>query len=127
MELEDLSCPLNRATKPALPRKLAKLLDEKRLKSGKLHQNGWWLRWSPRLGQRRIKGRCCPGRVKQSISNLGAKCARKGIDFSQGGNERARVAVYLVPEVRELFTPCFGVVHGLWRHIPKRFDDYKSD
>ena len=46
---------------------------------------------------------------------------RKGLAFSQIYDVRA-VRV-LVPEMRDCYT-ALGIVHTLWRHIPKEFDDY---
>src|SRR5690606_10807975 len=60
------------------------------------------------------------GRAKH-IYSIWRKMKKKGLEFSQIYDVRAlRV---LVPEVRDCYT-ALGIVHTLWRHIPKEFDDY---
>ncbi|PTQ71496.1 GTP diphosphokinase [Pseudomonas sp. GV071] len=60
------------------------------------------------------------GRAKH-IYSIWRKMQRKGLAFSQIYDVRAlRV---LVPEMRDCYT-ALGIVHTLWRHIPKEFDDY---
>ncbi len=60
------------------------------------------------------------GRAKH-IYSIWRKMQKKGLQFSQIYDVRA-VRV-LVPEVRDCYT-ALGIVHTLWRHIPKEFDDY---
>ena len=60
------------------------------------------------------------GRAKH-IYSIWRKMQKKGLLFSQIYDVRA-VRV-LVPEVRDCYT-ALGIVHTLWRHIPKEFDDY---
>ncbi|MBI6909718.1 GTP diphosphokinase [Pseudomonas palleroniana] len=60
------------------------------------------------------------GRAKH-IYSIWRKMQRKGLAFSQIYDVRA-VRV-LVPEMRDCYT-ALGIVHTLWRHIPKEFDDY---
>jgi GTP pyrophosphokinase len=60
------------------------------------------------------------GRAKH-IYSIWRKMQRKGLQFSQIYDVRA-VRV-LVPHVRDCYT-ALGIVHTLWRHIPKEFDDY---
>jgi GTP pyrophosphokinase len=60
------------------------------------------------------------GRAKH-IYSIWRKMQRKGLEFSQIYDVRA-VRV-LVPEMRDCYT-ALGIVHTLWRHIPKDFDDY---
>jgi GTP pyrophosphokinase len=60
------------------------------------------------------------GRAKH-IYSIWRKMQRKGLEFSQIYDVRA-VRV-LVPEMRDCYT-ALGIVHTLWRHIPKEFDDY---
>src|SRR3546814_13895206 len=60
------------------------------------------------------------GRAKH-IYSIWRKMQKKGLQFSQIYDVRA-VRV-LVPEVRDCYT-ALGIVHTLWRHIPKQFDDY---
>ena len=60
------------------------------------------------------------GRAKH-IYSIWRKMQRKGLQFSQIYDVRA-VRV-LVPKVSDCYT-ALGIVHTLWRHIPKEFDDY---
>ena len=60
------------------------------------------------------------GRAKH-IYSIWRKMQKKGLQFSQIYDVRA-VRV-LVPEVRDCYT-ALGIIHTLWRHIPKEFDDY---
>lgn len=60
------------------------------------------------------------GRPKH-IYSIWKKMQNKNIDFHNVFDVRA-VRV-LVPEIRDCYA-VLGVVHGLWRHIPKEFDDY---
>ncbi len=60
------------------------------------------------------------GRAKH-IYSIWRKMQRKGLEFSQIYDVRA-VRV-LVPEVRDCYT-ALGIVHTLWRHIAREFDDY---
>jgi GTP pyrophosphokinase len=60
------------------------------------------------------------GRVKH-IYSIWRKMNRKNLDFSDIYDVRAiRI---LVPEVRDCYA-ALGIVHSLWQHIPKEFDDY---
>jgi len=60
------------------------------------------------------------GRAKH-IYSIWRKMQRKGIGFSQVYDIRAiRI---LVHETRDCYAT-LGLVHGLWRNIPKEFDDY---
>lgn len=60
------------------------------------------------------------GRAKH-IYSIWRKMKRKELKFSQIYDVRA-VRV-LVPELADCYTT-LGIVHTLWRHIPKEFDDY---
>ena len=114
-ELEDLSF---RYLHSASYKKIAKLLDEKRLTrenyidlvieqlTGVLNKNGIEAELS--------------GRAKH-IYSIWRKMQRKGIGFSQVYDIRA-VRV-LVPELKDCYA-ALGLVHGLWRNIPNEFDDY---
>ena len=60
------------------------------------------------------------GRPKH-INSLWRKMQRKRLDFEQIFDVRA--VRILVQEEKDCYA-ALGVVHGLWRHIPKEFDDY---
>ncbi|MET1254170.1 GTP diphosphokinase [Aliikangiella maris] len=60
------------------------------------------------------------GRAKH-IYSIWKKMQRKQVGFEEIYDVRA-VRV-LVPEIRDCYS-VLGVVHGLWKHIPKEFDDY---
>ncbi|MGK0440381.1 MAG: GTP pyrophosphokinase [Pseudohongiellaceae bacterium] len=114
-ELEDLSFRYIHAESY---KKIAKLLDEKRLKregyidevqdqlTGVLTKNGI---------QSELTGRA------KHIYSIWRKMQRKGIGFSQVYDIRA-VRV-LVPELKDCYA-ALGLVHGLWRNIANEFDDY---
>ena len=63
------------------------------------------------------------GRPKH-IFSIWRKMQRKGVDFNQVFDVRA-VRV-LVKKEAECYG-VLGVVHGLWRHIPREFDDYVAN
>ena len=114
-ELEDLSF---RYLDPDLYKKIARLLDEKRLGREQyiadvreqlrqeLHNNGVVAEVS--------------GRPKH-IYSIYKKMKRKGVDFSEVYDVRA-VRV-LVNDLKDCYT-ALGVVHSLWQPIPGEFDDY---
>jgi len=114
-ELEDLSF---RYLEPDLYKKIARLLDEKRLGREQyiadvreqlrqeLHKNGVAAEVS--------------GRPKH-IYSIYKKMKRKGVDFSEVYDVRA-VRV-LVNDLKDCYT-ALGVVHSLWQPIPGEFDDY---
>ncbi|MGI4840433.1 MAG: GTP diphosphokinase [Janthinobacterium lividum] len=114
-ELEDLSF---RYLEPEQYKQIAKLLHERRLDRerfisdvmGQLHNE---------LLDTGVKADIS-GRAKH-IYSIWRKMQRKGLEFSQIYDVRA-VRV-LVPEMRDCYT-ALGIVHTLWRHIPKEFDDY---
>ncbi|MGX5201708.1 GTP diphosphokinase [Aliikangiella sp. IMCC44632] len=60
------------------------------------------------------------GRAKH-IYSIWKKMQRKQVGFDEIYDVRA-VRV-LVPEIQDCYS-VLGVVHGLWKHIPKEFDDY---
>ncbi len=60
------------------------------------------------------------GRPKH-IYSIWKKMQRKGVDFEHVYDVLAvRILVDTIPQCYGVL----GVVHGLWRHIPKEFDDY---
>ena len=60
------------------------------------------------------------GRVKH-IYSIWRKMQKKGLQFSEIYDVRA--VRILVPQVRDCYT-ALGIVHTLWRHIAREFDDY---
>ncbi|PCM43660.1 GTP diphosphokinase [Marinobacter sp. ANT_B65] len=114
-ELEDLSF---RYLHETAYKKIAKLLDEKRL-----DRDGYIRRVIDTL-QSELKASgidaSLSGRAKH-IYSIWRKMRIKGIDFSQVYDIRA--VRILVPEVRDCYA-ALGIVHTLWRHIPNEFDDY---
>jgi len=114
-ELEDLSF---RYLHETAYKKIAKLLDEKRL-----DRDGYIRRVIGTL-QAELKASgiesSLSGRAKH-IYSIWRKMRIKGIDFSQVYDIRA--VRILVPEVRDCYA-ALGIVHTLWRHIPNEFDDY---
>ncbi|MDF1763620.1 MAG: bifunctional (p)ppGpp synthetase/guanosine-3',5'-bis(diphosphate) 3'-pyrophosphohydrolase, partial [Oleibacter sp.] len=114
-ELEDLAF---RYLKPDAYKRIAQLLDEKRLS-----RQDYVVQVVDAL-QNAISaaGIACDvvGRAKH-IYSIWRKMNRKNLDFSQIYDIRA--VRILVPELRDCYA-ALGIVHGLWRHIPNEFDDY---
>ncbi|MDF3132214.1 GTP diphosphokinase [Pseudomonas extremaustralis] len=114
-ELEDLSF---RYLEPDQYKQIATLLHERRLDRERFITDV--------MGQLRAELQATgvdadiSGRAKH-IYSIWRKMQRKGLAFSQIYDVRA-VRV-LVPEIRDCYT-ALGIVHTLWRHIPKEFDDY---
>jgi len=114
-ELEDLAF---RYLQPDAYKKIARLLDEKRLARQDYIDNV-----VHKLHEEILAcGIKCDvyGRAKH-IYSIWRKMNRKNLDFSQIYDIRA--VRILVPELRDCYA-ALGVVHGLWRHIPNEFDDY---
>ena len=114
-ELEDLSF---RYLEPEQYKQIATLLHERRLDREQYITNVMQ-QLRDELEATGIKADVS-GRAKH-IYSIWRKMQRKGLQFSQIYDVRA-VRV-LVPEVRDCYT-ALGIVHTLWRHIPKEFDDY---
>lgn len=114
-ELEDLSF---RYLEPEQYKQIAKLLHERRL-DREQYIADVMQQLRDELTATGIKPDIS-GRAKH-IYSIWRKMQRKGLQFSQIYDVRA-VRV-LVPEVRDCYT-ALGIVHTLWRHIPKEFDDY---
>ena len=114
-ELEDLSF---RYLEPDQYKQIAKLLHERRL-DREQYIADVMNQLREELAATGIKSDIS-GRAKH-IYSIWRKMQRKGLQFSQIYDVRA-VRV-LVPEVRDCYT-ALGIVHTLWRHIPKEFDDY---
>ncbi|MDG9928746.1 MULTISPECIES: GTP diphosphokinase [Pseudomonas] len=114
-ELEDISF---RYLEPDQYKQIAKLLHERRL-DREQYIADVMQQLRDELTATGIKADIS-GRAKH-IYSIWRKMQRKGLQFSQIYDVRA-VRV-LVPEVRDCYT-ALGIVHSLWRHIPKEFDDY---
>ena len=114
-ELEDLSF---RYLHPDAYKKIAKLLDERRVDRdeyiGRVVDELYGA-----LARVNIESDIS-GRAKH-IYSIWRKMTRKNIDFYQVYDIRA-VRV-LVPDIRDCYA-ALGVVHNLWQHIPREFDDY---
>lgn len=116
-EMEDLSF---RFLEPDLYKKIAGLLDEKRLgREGYIAAVTDQLR--SELAQAGVKAEVT-GRPKH-IYSIYKKMKRKKVEFSDVYDVRA-VRV-LVDSVGDCYT-ALGIVHNLWQPIPKEFDDYIS-
>jgi GTP pyrophosphokinase len=114
-ELEDLSF---RYLEPEQYKQIAQLLHERRL-DREQYINNVVQQLKDELTATGISSEI-DGRAKH-IYSIWRKMQKKGLQFSQIYDVRA-VRV-LVPEVRDCYT-ALGIVHTLWRHIPKEFDDY---
>ena len=114
-ELEDLSF---RYLHSSAYKKIARLLDEKRLDRESYIKRVITELQEP-LADSGIQAELS-GRAKH-IYSIWRKMRRKGIDFSQVYDVRA--VRILVPQVRDCYA-ALGIVHTLWRHIPNEFDDY---
>jgi GTP pyrophosphokinase len=116
-ELEDLAL---RILEPALYKKMAKLLDERRVdREDYLTQVMAQLR--EELQRANVQGEVS-GRPKH-IYSIWRKMKLKHLDFDRVYDVRA-VRV-LVSDLKDCYT-VLGVVHGLWQPIPGEFDDYIS-
>jgi GTP pyrophosphokinase len=114
-ELEDLAF---RYLQPDSYKKIAQLLDEKRLTRQSYIENVVQRMRDELL----LAGIKCDvyGRAKH-IYSIWRKMSRKNLDFSQIYDIRA--VRILVPEIKDCYAT-LGIVHSLWRHIPHEFDDY---
>ncbi|MDQ5887009.1 MAG: pyrophosphokinae [Pseudomonadota bacterium] len=114
-ELEDLAF---RFIEPQLYKKIAKLLDEKRLDRERFIADVIAaIRQELELAG--VKGEVS-GRPKH-IYSIYKKMQKKHLDFSEVYDVRAiRV---LVEDIKDCYT-VLGIVHNLWQPIPGEFDDY---
>ena len=116
-ELEDLSF---RFLEPELYKRIAAMLDEKRLE-----REQYIRRAIATLGAELeavgVKGEI-HGRPKHLYS-IWNKMRSKSLDFSEVYDVRALRVI--VPSVKDCYS-ALGVVHNLWQPIPKEFDDYIS-
>jgi GTP pyrophosphokinase len=116
-ELEDLSF---RYLEPELYRKIAQMLDQKRVEREHYISNAIEL-----LGDELKKLGLNPqvtGRPKH-IYSIWNKMRLKQLDFSDVHDVRALRVI--VPTAGDCYS-VLGVVHDLWEPIPKEFDDYIS-
>ena len=116
-ELEDLSF---RFLEPDLYKRIAGMLDEKRL------EREQYIRRAIAALQAELEAAGVKaeshGRPKHLYS-IWNKMRTKSLDFSQLYDVRALRVI--VPEVKDCYT-ALGVVHNLWQPIPREFDDYIS-
>src|SRR4051812_6309464 len=116
-ELEDLSF---RFLEPELYKRIAGMLDEKRLeREHNIRRAVGAL--GHELEAAGVRGEI-HGRPKH-IYSIWNKMRTKSLDFSQVYDVRALRVI--VPSVKDCYT-ALGVVHNLWQPIPKEFDDYIS-
>ena len=116
-ELEDLSF---RYLEPELYKRIAQMLDEKRLERQRYIARAI-ATLERELQTAGVEGELT-GRPKH-IYSIWNKMRTKGLDFSELYDVRALRVI--VPEVKDCYT-ALGVVHNLWQPIPKEFDDYIS-
>ena len=116
-ELEDLSF---RFLEPELYKRIAGMLDEKRLEREQ-YIAGAMKTLAQELGAVGVKAQIT-GRPKH-IYSIWNKMRGKSLDFSEVYDVRALRVI--VPEVKDCYS-ALGVVHNLWQPIPKEFDDYIS-
>ncbi len=117
-ELEDLSF---RFLHPETYKKIAKMLDEKRIEREQFIADAI----------ERLKGELSTlgidaevyGRPKH-IYSIWNKMRKKGVEFSEVYDIRALRVI--VEGVKDCYT-ALGVVHNIWTPIPKEFDDYISN
>ena len=114
-ELEDLSF---RYLHPDVYKKIAKLLDEKRL-DREQYMVDFVDYLSEQLKKAGIKGSVY-GRPKH-IYSIWKKMQKKSLDFEQLFDVRA-VRV-IVEELQDCYG-ALGIVHTSWQHLPNEFDDY---
>jgi len=114
-EMEDLAF---RYLHPREYKAIAKHLAEKRVQR-EIYVNNVLEILRKAIGELGIKAEVM-GRAKH-IYSIWKKMQRKQVGFEEIYDVRA-VRV-LVPEIKDCYS-VLGVVHGLWNHIPKEFDDY---
>jgi GTP pyrophosphokinase len=116
-ELEDLSF---RYLEPELYKRIAQMLDEKRLEREQYIAKAMAQLQSEL--EEVVSAATITGRPKH-IYSIWNKMRTKQLDFSQVYDVRALRVI--VPEIQDCYT-ALGVVHNLWQPIPKEFDDYIS-
>jgi len=116
-ELEDLSF---RYIEPELYKKIAQMLDEKRIEREQYIANAMAVLGNElkKIGlQAEVTGR------PKHIYSIWNKMRAKQLDFSDVHDVRALRVI--VPTPADCYS-VLGVVHDLWEPIPKEFDDYIS-
>src|SRR3954466_12933944 len=116
-ELEDLSF---RFLEPELYKRIAGMLDEKRL------EREHYIRRAVGALGRELEAAGVRGEIHgrpKHIYSIWNKMRTKSLDFSQVYDVRALRVI--VPSVKDCYT-ALGVVHNLWQPMPKEFDDYIS-
>jgi GTP pyrophosphokinase len=116
-ELEDLSF---RLLEPDLYKRIASMLDEKRMEREQYIADAIAL-LSRELEKNGVKGQTT-GRPKH-IYSIWNKMRKKAVDFDEVYDVRALRVI--VPEVKDCYA-ALGVAHNLWHPIPREFDDYIS-
>ncbi|HWV19303.1 MAG TPA: bifunctional (p)ppGpp synthetase/guanosine-3',5'-bis(diphosphate) 3'-pyrophosphohydrolase [Rhodocyclaceae bacterium] len=116
-ELEDLSF---RFLEPATYKRIAKMLDERRLERANFIEHVVAL-LKRRLAEQGVKAEVY-GRPKH-IYSIWNKMRGKGLAFSEVYDVRA--VRIIVDEIKDCYS-ALGLVHQLWQPIPKEFDDYIS-
>src|SRR5437899_12271659 len=116
-ELEDLSF---RFLEPELYKRIAGMLDEKRL------EREHYIRRAVGALGRELEATGVRGEIHgrpKHIYSIWNKMRTKSLHVSQVYDVRALRVI--VPSVKDCYT-ALGVVHNLWQPIPKEFDDYIS-
>ncbi|TKB46171.1 GTP diphosphokinase [Thalassotalea mangrovi] len=114
-ELEDVAF---RYLHPETYKRIAKLLDEKRL-DREQYVEDFVNNIQGKLDQMGISGQVY-GRPKH-IFSIWRKMQKKGLDFDQLFDVRA---VRIVVDKLQDCYGALGVVHTSWKHLPSEFDDY---
>jgi GTP pyrophosphokinase len=116
-ELEDLAF---RFEEPPTYKRIAKLLDEKRIER-EAYVTDAIARLQKELATANIRAEVS-GRPKH-IYSIWKKMRGKELDFSELNDVRAfRV---IVDDIKDCYT-VLGIVHNLWQPVPREFDDYIS-
>ncbi|MCG1018148.1 MULTISPECIES: bifunctional (p)ppGpp synthetase/guanosine-3',5'-bis(diphosphate) 3'-pyrophosphohydrolase [Burkholderiaceae] len=116
-ELEDLAF---RFEEPATYKRIAKLLDERRVERESYVRDAI-ARLKRELAAANIEADVS-GRPKH-IYSIWRKMRGKKLEFSELNDVRAfRV---IVPDVKDCYT-VLGIVHNIWQPVPREFDDYIS-
>lgn len=114
-ELEDLSF---RIKEPIIYKEIAKFLDQRRAVR-ELYIEQLVANIKQALSEQNIENKVY-GRAKH-IFSIWKKMQRKGVSYHEIYDiHGVRI---IVQNVRDCYG-ALGIVHGLWQHIPKEFDDY---